>query len=1124
MDVYDDDQDSTRPRLARSLSFPDTPQIELAIAGSVADATKPRAIDPNVAAEASSVPPRPPRNPARSLHNRRSTSSKKRPSTATGTREEVTPWELFPPPDIDGPAVLLKPWPDYTSHSKQELKDATSPASQPHSFANFILRRRKSSGNKSASRNKHRSNTIPQLISDVAQAEPAAGSAMHAIPSGPRSALGHQNAGSASASALASVQALRSEGPPPMPRTVPMSPSLYGTSHLPPSSSISMAAKSSSDIATIRPQQPPQQSKFSTADRTIFQELKRNIDAKEAQFLVKFNPRSGSGVSGIAGRGRHHPFDKEQVPYPRNYDQEVLDFDVWETVFCQQMCGSVTWHVFDTPPTRVLDLGCGTGSWILDAARKWRNCHFVGLDVVPLHPNLQQLGSADLAGRITWIQANFLEGLPFSDEEFDYVHIKRIARGVPEDKWDPLLEEITRVMKPGAAFEMMEEDLFFPGKPNENTSPDGENDELPSRSRANTILSWQASDVAENGDEDCLQDDDASSQYTGSGSASVSHDDTSLDALSTPRTSTAALPAHHGIDALPDQLTTTDDVPPLPAAAPKLLAQGRKSLPQLQVRTENVVPPSAIQYFPARPRSHHFTDSAISLRNTSSTASLIQSPVRTKTSSQHPRSPPISPISHSSARSPDRDSLYHPFLLRTLPKPPANPRDHSLLELIYNEMHAARFINLSPLSLLANYLSLHFKDVRTHPQLQWAFPPIRAKRGRPLARSLAYDDSDPDDDGVVKKPTRIAGNPTTIATNPMQRRRAATVGSQPLSNSSFQADSADPDGRVTVQSLMNAESKYISLDETRRSAYSPSSKSQFSSPSRDSRRDPSSAGTRAAAMFSSMHHSRLPNKTLNLDLRSLNLHLAIRTSEVLACAEAMWEWVLEYQSQEKKPQLLSDSPKSVDVSALSDLAREDFDYLLSRFDMDMRDQISLGGTMEDQYGWTTLPVTPTSERKAFDGAWDKWCQWEKQQNPSHPVYTGGAAGRHSDSNMSRSTGSPSTRQAGSIMTRRDSQSRDESGASVRRSGSLTQSSAGGHRETTHGDKRRFSHYDDGLGGLKRSGSFVRDNQSDTTKSTQRTLDDARSRTSSVHQRAVNHLPPPEGRLSRVTRVFVAWKP
>lgn len=32
--------------------------------------------------------------------------------------------------------------------------------------------------------------------------------------------------------------------------------------------------------------------------------------------------------------------------------------------------------------------------------------HFKGLDVVPLHPDLQQVGSPDLASRITWVQAN----------------------------------------------------------------------------------------------------------------------------------------------------------------------------------------------------------------------------------------------------------------------------------------------------------------------------------------------------------------------------------------------------------------------------------------------------------------------------------------------------------------------------------------------------------------------------------------------------------------------------------------------------------------------------------------------------------------------------------------------
>jgi hypothetical protein len=43
------------------------------------------------------------------------------------------------------------------------------------------------------------------------------------------------------------------------------------------------------------------------------------------------------------------------------------------------------------------------------------------------------------------------------------------------------------------------------------------------------------------------------------------------------------------------------------------------------------------------------------------------------------------------------------------PTPPRNPRDHSLLEFIYSEMLASRFINVAPLSLLANTLGIHFK-------------------------------------------------------------------------------------------------------------------------------------------------------------------------------------------------------------------------------------------------------------------------------------------------------------------------------------------------------------------------------------------------------------------------------
>jgi hypothetical protein len=64
-----------------------------------------------------------------------------------------------------------------------------------------------------------------------------------------------------------------------------------------------------------------------------------------------------------------------------------------------------------------------------------------------------------------------------------------------------------------------------------------------------------------------------------------------------------------------------------------------------------------------------------------------------------------------SSHTPTSPKSSEPFsLLRTQPQPLSNPRDHSLLETIYVEMHASRFINLSPLSILGSLLGLHFKS------------------------------------------------------------------------------------------------------------------------------------------------------------------------------------------------------------------------------------------------------------------------------------------------------------------------------------------------------------------------------------------------------------------------------
>jgi ubiquinone/menaquinone biosynthesis C-methylase UbiE len=68
----------------------------------------------------------------------------------------------------------------------------------------------------------------------------------------------------------------------------------------------------------------------------------------------------------------------------------VNTFDCSDTsthIFFKTLCNSLTWHEFLEPPEKVLDLGCGTGVWILDAAKQWPTSHFTGTHLPTLNLN-----------------------------------------------------------------------------------------------------------------------------------------------------------------------------------------------------------------------------------------------------------------------------------------------------------------------------------------------------------------------------------------------------------------------------------------------------------------------------------------------------------------------------------------------------------------------------------------------------------------------------------------------------------------------------------------------------------------------------------------------------------------
>lgn len=142
----------------------------------------------------------------------------------------------------------------------------------------------------------------------------------------------------------------------------------------------------------------------------------------------------------------------------------------------------------------------------------------------------------------------------------------------------------------------------------------------------------------------------------------------------------------------------------------------------------------------------------------------------------------------------------------------------------------------------------------------------------------------------------------------------------------------------------------------------------------------------------------LPNPALDVDLKFLNLHLALRVKEIVACAEAMWEWVSEFQTGSMGRKNLTDG---VYVKIMG-LTRSQFDELLMRFELDMREHMGLGSVLEDRFNWSMISGPTPQEKRLFDTACEKWeAYWRLGGGDRTPCAVGVAA-PHPATRLSRS--------------------------------------------------------------------------------------------------------------------------
>ncbi|RHZ87026.1 hypothetical protein Glove_41g82 [Diversispora epigaea] len=159
------------------------------------------------------------------------------------------------------------------------------------------------------------------------------------------------------------------------------------------------------------------------------------------------------------GDRKHCNNDLDDVNYIYPVDDDEIDRVQMQHFMYKHVWGgnfsSPVQDLLQKEDTKILDIGCGSGAWVLEMATEYQNPQFTGIDVAPLYPTEIK------PENVTFQQANVLLGLPFEDNTFDFVYIRFMIFAFSVEDWERAIKEVVRVTKPGGWVEIMEKDLYW---------------------------------------------------------------------------------------------------------------------------------------------------------------------------------------------------------------------------------------------------------------------------------------------------------------------------------------------------------------------------------------------------------------------------------------------------------------------------------------------------------------------------------------------------------------------------------------------------------------------------------------------------------------------------------------
>lgn len=164
---------------------------------------------------------------------------------------------------------------------------------------------------------------------------------------------------------------------------------------------------------------------------------------------------------------REHP--STYFVQDRSNEEELTRLQIQDQILTAGMGGVLPEQPDSTIFQRVLDVGCGTGGWLIEAARTYpAMTQLVGVDVSSrmLEYARAQAEAQQVSDRVQFRAMDALRMLEFPADYFDLVN-QRFGQGYLRTfDWPKLLHEYQRVTRPGGVIRVTEGEVGF-----ESTSP-----------------------------------------------------------------------------------------------------------------------------------------------------------------------------------------------------------------------------------------------------------------------------------------------------------------------------------------------------------------------------------------------------------------------------------------------------------------------------------------------------------------------------------------------------------------------------------------------------------------------------------------------------------------------------